>query len=317
MNQEQEDVPSVQTETQCIFVSTVGLSLMADHDTLYFGRKELDYKWNTNNNPGDLVYVRSTHLMDALISTIDEFENPISIIINGDDCYFPYDFQKHPLYPVLLGPKVLHVFAQNCWVKNHPKFHAIPIGLDYHTLNWHPKKKHQWGNSESAIEQERRLMKCMMRGTPFAQSDPTKIITNFQSAMNYPERRKIMREMIYNKLKHKDWMTWLPQQPREEFWDTCGKSAFVLCPPGNGPDTHRAWEAMIMGRVAIIQDLSINSVYEDLPVWIVKDWDKFSQQTPEDLKKKHQEFVDKWNSYKWEKLTLRYWADYMHSFKQK
>ena len=307
--------PSLHNEDECKFVSTVGLSLICDQKPKYF-RRQVEYGWNFNNQPGDIVFVKSTHLM-ALANYLPNFVHPIIIVTNGDDGYFPYDFQKQPNFDRFLGPHVLHIFAQNCWLKDHPKFHGIPIGIDYHTLNWEHSTQHDWGraNGVTALQQEDILLKCISK--PFNESDPTSIITNFHLAMNDPPRRQIMRQGIYKHLKDVEWMKWLPKQTREEFWNECDKVSFVLCPPGNGPDTHRAWEVLMLGRVPIIQDLSINQVYDGLPVWIVKDWQEFAKLSTEDLVSKQKEFASKWSSYKWEKLTLKYWSEYIHSFKQK
>lgn len=308
---------SIHNEDKCVLVSTVGLSLVCDQRPRYFQRKEIEYNWYTeDNNHADLVWVLSTDLA-VLANEIPNFKRPIIIVTNGDDRYFPYDVEKEPWFQHLLGPNVLHVFAQNCWVKNHPKFHAIPIGLDYHSLNWaEGDESHLWGKPGStALEQEQELLKCMKESTPFESSDPFQVITNFQLSMDSPERRRIMRGNVYKHLRDVKWMKWLPEQTRLEFWKECGRHCFVVCPPGNGPDTHRAWEVLMLGKVPIIQDLRINQVYDELPVWVIKDWAEFARLTPIDLFQKQQEFISKWDTYNFSKLTLAYWAQYMHSFK--
>lgn len=50
-------------------------------------------------------------------------------------------------------------------------------------------------------------------------------------------------------------------------------SKFVICPPGNGPDTHRVWESIYLGAVPVILRGTIaHSVVKNLPVWEVDDW---------------------------------------------
>ena len=89
----------------------------------------------------------------------------------------------------------------------------------------------------------------------------------------------------------------------------------MLCPPGNGYDTHRAWEVLCLGRIPIIEDLPINEIYKDLPVWIVKDWNEFAKLKKEDLEKKWKEIVSNWNNYKWQKLKLSYWKRYLKNLR--
>jgi hypothetical protein len=313
-------MPSVHDEDQCTLVSTVGLSLICDQIPTYDGR-QVQYGWNFNNQPGDIVFVKSTHLLQ-LCQYISHFKYPIIIVANGDDNYFPHDYQKHSLFEQLLSPRVLHVFAQNCWLRDHPKFHGIPIGIDYHTLNWESCNgpNHAWGpTNQSATQQEQQLLQVKSRlcSLPsLSSSSRTSIITNFHLAMNDPPRRRVMRQPLYEKLRDKQWMTWLPQQTRTEFWESLNNVAFVLCPPGNGPDTHRAWEVLALGRIPIIQDLSINSIYDDLPVWVVKDWNAFAALSVDDIQHKLDEFVRVWDTFNFDKLTLRWWTEHIHNYKK-
>ena len=318
---------SFHDEDECKVVNTVGLSLVCDHKPTYYGRA-IEYGWNFNNKYGDIVYVKSTHLM-TLCAYLPNFKYPIIIVMNGDDNYFPHDYTSQPGFKQLESKQVLHLFAQNCWLRDHPKFHGIPIGLDYHTLNWESANgaQHAWGRTGvSATQQEQQLfdIKKTFAALPELSANNARIITNFQLAMNDPPRRKVMRQSLYRVLtqphaveKNKEWLTYLPQQSREEFWRSCADVAFVLCPPGNGPDTHRAWEVLALGRIPIIQDLSINSVYDDLPVWIVKDWESFAAQSTQDLIAKLHEFQQKWTEYRFDKLSLEYWRQYIRSFKSK
>ena len=48
------------------------------------------------------------------------------------------------------------------------------------------------------------------------------------------------------------------------------RSKFVLSPPGDGMDCYRTWEALYVGSIPIIVESSINSIFDRLPVLIVK-----------------------------------------------
>lgn len=50
-------------------------------------------------------------------------------------------------------------------------------------------------------------------------------------------------------------------------------SDFVLCPEGNGIDTHRLWETLYMGGIPIIKsNPAMASLLADLPVLVVNSW---------------------------------------------
>lgn len=61
--------------------------------------------------------------------------------------------------------------------------------------------------------------------------------------------------------------------------------SFVAAPPGNGIDTHRAWEAMYLGAVPVILDSYMARTYElmGLPVWVVDSYAKLQDQSEQDL----------------------------------
>jgi hypothetical protein len=56
-------------------------------------------------------------------------------------------------------------------------------------------------------------------------------------------------------------------------------SKFVLCPPGNGPDTHRLWETLSARAIPILLNTPFNNLlkkqYPDLPIVIVDDYLRF------------------------------------------
>ena len=50
------------------------------------------------------------------------------------------------------------------------------------------------------------------------------------------------------------------------------QSLFVACPPGNGPDTHRFWEALYLGAVPIILEEHKVDAFKDWPHITVPNW---------------------------------------------
>ena len=48
--------------------------------------------------------------------------------------------------------------------------------------------------------------------------------------MHDPPRRREARLPIYELLKDKHWMTWLPKQTRDNFWKSCKDIVFVISP---------------------------------------------------------------------------------------
>ena len=44
---------------------------------------------------------------------------------------------------------------------------------------------------------------------------------------------------------------------------------FIFCPEGNGPDTHRLWETLYMGKIPIVKSALWNRNFRDLPIMFV------------------------------------------------
>jgi hypothetical protein len=89
---------------------------------------------------------------------------------------------------------------------------------------------------------------------------------------------------------------------------------FVLCPFGNGLDTHRAWEVLCLGRIPIIQKSPLNKVYNNLPVIEVDDWSCINE---EFLISKKNEIINniKLSIYNFDILTIEYWKKQLLNYK--
>jgi hypothetical protein len=83
---------------------------------------------------------------------------------------------------------------------------------------------------------------------------------------------------------------------------------FVLCPNGNGVDTHRLWETLYLNSIPIVSE-SINiNFYRDLPIVIVKDWKSITKTF---LEESFKEITDKKlnGEYNLSKLNISYWIN--------
>ena len=79
---------------------------------------------------------------------------------------------------------------------------------------------------------------------------------------------------------------------------------FMICPEGNGMDTHRTWEALYMGTIPIEKRNLNNRFYEDLPICLVDDWEEITESFLE--KAFHRIKSTDWNL---KKLEFNFWAN--------
>jgi hypothetical protein len=299
---------SSDSENKCLFVSSFGIAKSVKQPPALLNKNGAQYNFNYNNQLGDTVYVRITDIIPFYKQCLHQFKNPIILITGDMDTTVPDDIPD--INSILDHPNLLKWYAQNLSKKNvHPKLFHSPIGLDYHTLSFVTGNNHEWGQFLTPIQQEKQLIQTKKQFISIQNVDSSKAVTNFHhSTFGYPIRRQTYREPILKALKNKDCIVWLPQQKRIDFWNSCNQYAFVICPFGNGLDTHRTWETLILGRIPIIPKSELNELFKDLPVVEVED-EEWKNIDSEWLSRKYNDIIIKWGSYKWNKLTLYYWLN--------
>ena len=174
----------------------------------------------------------------------------LPIIISGHSDYSIQD--KEVEY---FRPKIWYTVNKET---DHPNVHSLPLGI---TNDTNESYLHSiYGNLDSMIE-------IMTEDIP---------ITNLVY-MNFNVNTFVTeREMVYNLFKDKKWVTIgnieNTLQGRKRFLREIKSHTFVLCPRGNGIDTHRLWETLYMGRIPIVIKHIANEAFRDLPICFIDDW---------------------------------------------
>jgi hypothetical protein len=236
------------------------------------------------------------------------------IVIGGNDFTMPNDYPS--IQKLLDNPNLLYIYSQNN-IGENPKLKSLPIGLDYHTLKFY-KGLHPWSNIIApieSIEQEKLLFEIKNSFKNLKDTNPL-AVTNFHHAMSEPLRRRQYRYPIYETLKDKECIIWLPNQNREEFWKSLNDNMFVICPFGNGLDTHRIWEVLCLGRIPIVEKNILNKVYDLLPIIELENWNDI---TTEFLLEKFNNILANLskNIYNFDRLYLSYWEKKLNMNKTK
>jgi len=297
-------------ETTCTFVSTRGIAKSCKyHPQWFINNPSNKPRINVMNEEGDTIYLQFDSVDIFAEMFLDKMSKPFKLISGNSDYTTPFDFRN--AQKILNNDKVICWYSQNVCL-NHPKLKHIPIGLDYHTLS-STTHNHEWGSPMSPLEQENMLLKTLSRFDTLEFVKNKHIAcTNFHLAMDDPPRRKIFREPAFKALKDKECVRWLSKSTRNVFWNELNEYAFCICPFGNGLDTHRTWEVLILNRIPIVMKCELNKLFEDLPIVEVEDWSVLSK---EFLLEKYAEILMniKKGKYKFEKLTLKYWVDVINN----
>ena len=127
-----------------------------------------------------------------------------------------------------------------------------------------------------------------------------RVYMNF-SLDTHPTRRR-----LFEQFKDVPWITVGSAEPtmegRRRFLRDIRNHAFVLCPRGNGVDTHRLWETLYMGSIPIVHRDVVHRGWEDLPIAWVDSW---GDVTPEWLDTEEERIRN--GTFPMEKLAASYW----------
>lgn len=201
----------------------------------------------------------------------------------------------HSDYPIT--KKVYDRYAHNTSVwyavnKEHraPNLHSIPLGI---TNDCDDSPVHRiFGNTDIMMEvmAQPRTLKNL-------------VYMNFVVA-TFPQERRPVFELF----KDKSWVTCeesvMTLEGRRQFLQSIRNHKFVLCPRGNGADTHRLWETLYMGAIPVVKRHVAMEDFYDLPIVWIDDW---TDVTEPFLGSEYERITTKeWNL---DKLKFSYWKN--------
>lgn len=296
-------------ENDCSFISSRGIAKICNQKPTYFINNKKDYDFSTDVNYGDIIYVDFKILRFYIYQILHNLKNSIVLVCGDDDNDFPEDFLD--LFDIIeYNDKILSFWCQNTSIETK-KIKNIPIGLDYHSMRYDTNYLVHGQKNISPFIQEQQIIniKNNFKKLEYCKS---LCIANFHLAMDMEKREKV-RLNAYNILKNNSCVKFLERQSRIDYMNELNNYAFAICPSGNGRDTHRLWETLILNRIPIVNNNGLK-VYEDLPIIIIDDWNIITEKW---LENKHKEIINNIDSgiYNLEKLYLKYWKNLFNMFK--
>lgn len=256
-----------------------------------------------------------------ILPRINDAHKPYVIISCMDDMTFPEEvvgsFFDSDAF--LDAPHLLRRwFATNCRSREYltllpkNKITPIPYGVDYWTLS----RRVSWTNTPmaSSTAQDRHLSQLSSSTLHFTKRPLTDCVyINFQ--FNLDGNGGAERNHAFQTIP-RDVMS-LQETPcnRYDTWGAYSQHAFVASPRGNGIDTIRTWEALMLGCIVIVRrfkPMPIEELYHDLPVVMI---DRWSEVTREFLANILSKFAKRSanNEFRYEKLSMNYWIHQIES----
>jgi hypothetical protein len=254
---------------------------------------------------GDVIWIQSSQLSRFVKFVLPRIKHRFTLIMSDGDQSFPSSHVRViDVGKFLEDSRLIAVFAQNIDdTASHRKIKALPIGIDFHSM---AKAGGAFGEpSYSASEQEAIINDILSALAPTSERKRSALIdfhlTDRRDLwINGKESRSYVANQVSSCVEKLSCMV-----PRHALWRMKGQYAFSISPHGNGLDCHRTWEDLVLGCIVIVKTSSLDSLYEGLPVVVVKDW---SEVTSENLDKWLVKYGDAFTNQKYrERLTHAYW----------
>jgi hypothetical protein len=288
-------------ESSCNYISSHGIPQKCD----IFIRKlqDIDTYVDKSFQDGTTIYIKVDFIRHFSKILLPKIQYTFILISGLSDYTIPYNlFPENEVEPFINNPKMIHWYVCNCAIE-HVKITKIPLGLDYHTLS---NQSTFWGNQEMPIYQEMKIAQVLDIAKT-SEERKLQCYSNFHFAI-YGERFGYSRKDVIDRVP-KEIVYYEPEKTtRLQSWKNQVEYAFVISPHGNGLDTHRTWEALVLGCIVIVKKSPLDCLYQDLPVVILDDWSELTQEL---LEKTKIDFSVKTFNYK--KLELSYWIDKIKS----
>lgn len=206
------------------------------------------------------IFFCKTDYLDKDFETISKKDEP-AILISGNSDY--------PITDEIVSKAPKNIkkwFCQNA-ISNDPILEPIPLGLENELVS--ARQDHGIGYPERAIEKDYLIMHHKsIEAEKF-------IYANFNIDTNIEYRQNIKN--IIDTIDYIDWQN--PTLSLTDFFETLLSYKMILCPIGNGIDTHRLWEVLHLNRIPItikIGNFKIYELYKKLPIIVLDSTDQLN-----------------------------------------
>jgi hypothetical protein len=199
----------------------------------------------------------------------------------------------HSDYPIndddvqYFSPKIWYTVNKQTKLSN---VYSIPLGIANNTNE--SEMHHICGNLD-----------CMIKVMNENINYKNLVYMNF-NINTYPKER----QNVWDLFKNEKYVTVnniiYTIEGRTNFLREIKEHSFVLCPRGNGVDTHRLWETLYMGSIPIVKKDIGNDEFDDLPICFIDDWNQLN----EDFLEKEKTRINN-TKFCLDKLKISYWID--------
>ena len=192
----------------------------------------------------DIIFVKTDLLEDYFKYVHPKIKVQYILLSHNSDEIINSQHKKY------LDSKIIHWFAQNLVEEFADNVSVIPIGLE-----------NRWYLKNGKL----RLIKKFEN----IKHNKDLIALSAFNAETHEERLELLECVKSNKLIYKPEIN-----KKTEYLDYVSRSKFVLCPEGNGPDTHRIWESLLFESIPVMKESKFTKILEksDVPILTLNNW---------------------------------------------
>jgi hypothetical protein len=238
--------PDFSIDSTCTlpYVSRSCVNLISDY---IFDHRVKNVEPVSKLKSGDVIMVGTNLLNEFFHKVFPKISCFIILISHNSDDPLEASFKLF-----LEDKRIVAWFASNPTF-HHPKLVTFPIGFE--DTNWNPPKINYIRdvNISSLIQwQKRKIL----------------LYINFQK-LTHMKTRGYLKDYFKNKFPN----VFIEEKVNySTFLQRLGDSKYVLCPRGNGLDTHRFYETVLMGSIPIVEDSFLRPIFNETTSLVLNDF---------------------------------------------
>tara|TARA_B100002019_G_scaffold285670_1_gene294980 strand:+ start:1669 stop:2553 length:885 start_codon:yes stop_codon:yes gene_type:complete len=192
---------------------------------------------------GDLVFVKTDYLKTFFIELMPKINNNFKLVTHNSDINIDFDMKK------FVKNKDLEWYAQNLTFvpDSSDKIFPIPIGVE---------NKHYFKNGI------------------LSHFDIKDIKKEYEILCSFNINTNKKRIEVLNAIKSSENINFLRYSNHKEYIRELSKHKFNICPEGNGVDTHRFWESLIVETIPVVlkSEFIENFKRYEIPMLCLNSW---------------------------------------------
>jgi len=227
---------------------------------------------NLTDNQSIILFLPSS-LVEIFFSSgcFERIPSPVVLITHNGDNDMPSGNARY-----LEHPNLVHWFAQNC-DRIHAKLTCIPIGIENRQYG-PPSEIGSHGSMPELLlgMMSARLPSYAVADLSLAAYNNSLIQHTWAFFEATHSSRREFKLLLENASPH--WIrTSGPSTGNKyfvsEYYRNLIQHVAIVCPRGNGQDSHRAWESLYLGRVIITLRSPNDELWYGLPVVLLNSWE--------------------------------------------